>query len=208
MFPPLQEPSVNYAEIYRLVSRFTQEIPRSNLHVLGRLGSGNFGDVHRAELLDTHTAVAAKTLTDTDDGEGMSRVQFLQEAAIQAQFSHPNIVRMVGVVTRSPPITILLELCHKGELLRLLSSEQRPLGWKTKAALDVAQGCEYLARLGFVHRDLACRNVLVDENDVCKIADFGLSRFVEKGWSTHGCLFFWFSSFFFFFSLALSQGTK
>ena len=44
----------------------------------------------------------------------------------------------------------------------------------------IAAGMKYLADMGFVHRDLAARNVLVNEQMVCKVSDFGLSRVLEE----------------------------
>lgn len=158
------------------MARFSNEVPRSNLRILEALGKGAFGTVHRVQLIDSGRHLAAKSLTDSGKADASARLQFLREAAIQAQFKHENIVQLAGMVTREPPLMILLEVCDQGELLRLLKRSNRPVLWKLNAARDVAQGIAYLASRGFVHRDLACRNVLVDEKDVCKIADFGLSR--------------------------------
>lgn len=174
--PPSQEPPRIYDDIYKLVAKFSTEVPRSNLQMLEALGKGAFGMVHRAQFVDSGRQVAAKSLAATSAGDASARAQFLQEAAIQAQFKHDNVVQLVGMVTRDLPMLILLEICEQGELLRLLIRAPRSVEWKLRAARDVATGAAYLASRGFVHRDLACRNVLVDGTGKCKIADFGLAR--------------------------------
>ena len=76
------------------------------MHRLGALlGSGQFGDVHKAELemSGKKFEVAVKTLKE---GAGeKERVKFLQEAAIMGQFNHFNVITMYGVVTEGEPVS-------------------------------------------------------------------------------------------------------
>ena len=77
-----------------------------HLHRLGaQLGSGQFGDVHKAELemSGKKVEVAVKTLKEGAGEE--ERVKFLQEAAIMGQFNHFNVVTMYGVVTEGEPVS-------------------------------------------------------------------------------------------------------
>ena len=76
------------------------------MHRLGALlGSGQFGDVHKAELemSGKKVEVAVKTLKEGAGEE--ERVKFLQEAAIMGQFNHFNVVTMYGVVTEGEPVS-------------------------------------------------------------------------------------------------------
>ena len=73
-----------------------------------KLGAGQFGTVHKAEMITgdkTSQLVAVKTL---NKGVGEAdKVKFLQEAAIMGQFRHPNVVKLYGVVTEEEPVSIL-----------------------------------------------------------------------------------------------------
>ena len=85
-----------------------------NLHRLGApLGSGQFGDVHKAELemSGEKVEVAVKTLKEGAGEE--ERVKFLQEAAIMGQFNHFNVVTMYGVVTEGEPVSLFTSSSQK-----------------------------------------------------------------------------------------------
>ena len=74
------------------------------------LGAGQFGKVHQGEWNEATSGnkveVAVKTLKE-GAGEG-DKVKFLQEAAIMGQFSHPNVVKLYGVVTKGEPVSFLI----------------------------------------------------------------------------------------------------
>nr|BAG55491.1 receptor-type protein tyrosine kinase [Monosiga ovata] len=160
-----------------------KEIDRLMLEFGTELGSGEFGAVFEGLYTkndeDDKQKVAIKMLrkATTDEDKG----KFLKEAAIMAQFNHPNIVSLVGVCTQpeSEPTLIVIEYCHLGSLHGYLQSpmvkDQLESLTMIRMALDVGSAMAYLAEAGFVHRDLAARNVLLDKTMTCRVADFGLS---------------------------------
>ncbi|KAG9352767.1 hypothetical protein JZ751_017343 [Albula glossodonta] len=144
--------------------------------------SGEFGEVCYGRMRlpgKRDIPVALKTLK-----AGYSEKQrrdFLGEASIMAQFDHPNVIHLEGVVTRSKPVMIITEYMENGSLDSFL---RRHDGQFTVIQLvgllrGIAAGMKYLADLGYIHRDLAARNILVNSNLVCKVSDFGLSRVLE-----------------------------
>ncbi|KAI3375658.1 hypothetical protein L3Q82_003715 [Scortum barcoo] len=110
------------------------------------------------------------------------RRDFLSEASIMGQFQHPNIIHLEGVITTSCPVMILTEFMENGALDSFLRMND---GQFTTIQLvgmlrGIAAGMKYLSDMSFVHRDLAARNILVNSNLVCKVSDFGLSRFLTE----------------------------
>ena len=96
--------------------------------------------------------------------------------------NHTNVVQMVGVCTAGEPVLLVLEFCEHGSLDKFLKTRGRT-GMNQLSedamrciALDVSRGCEYIHDLGYVHRDVAARNVLISATHVCKLADFGFAR--------------------------------
>ncbi|EDO47094.1 predicted protein, partial [Nematostella vectensis] len=142
--------------------------------------------------------VAIKTLkggaTESEQKDLLSELKILIHVG-----SHKNIVNLLGACTKGPQrdLWIILEFCANGDLLSYLKkkrdiydpawcapSEDHDVQFTqmelVSAAYQVARGMEFLASRRCIHRDLAARNVLIADDYVLKVADFGLARDVYK----------------------------
>uniref|UniRef100_A0A4W3J4P7 Tyrosine-protein kinase n=1 Tax=Callorhinchus milii TaxID=7868 RepID=A0A4W3J4P7_CALMI len=152
------------------------EIVRESLHLEKKLGQGCFADVWYGTWNGT-TKVAVKTLKPGT----MSPESFLEEAQIMKKLRHDKLVQLYAVVSEEP-IYIVTEYMSKGSLLDFLKDgEGRALKLPNLVdmAAQVAAGMAYIERMNYIHRDLRSANILVGDNLVCKIADFGLARLIE-----------------------------
>ena len=146
------------------------------------LGEGNFGYVHNGAWRSqkAEVPVAIKSIKGNNRE---SNVALLQEAAILGQFNHPNILKLLGVVTIVKPMMMVTELMRTGltDFLDMIdNSNSIPLNKLAELFLrftsEIANGMEHLASKKYVHRDLAARNILISHSISCKIGDFGLAR--------------------------------
>ncbi|XP_019632917.1 PREDICTED: tyrosine-protein kinase receptor Tie-1-like [Branchiostoma belcheri] len=152
------------------------------------IGLGISGLVRKAQLRtpEGELAVAAKTVRVEDS---QSYRDFYREAAIlvavhqqrNGDCRDSNIVRLVGLITKSTEKYILLEYAPKGDLLYFLRQkvdidEAGLLGSLLGYAVDIARALQELGRLRIAHRDVAARNVLITADGVAKLSDFGLAR--------------------------------
>ncbi|XP_036182766.1 fibroblast growth factor receptor 3 isoform X8 [Myotis myotis] len=179
------------------------ELPRARLTLGKPLGEGCFGQVVMAEAIgidkDRTTkpvTVAVKMLkddaTDKDLSDLVSEMEMMKMIG-----KHKNIINLLGACTQGGPLYVLVEYAAKGNLREYLRARRPPgtdysfdtcqlpeeqLTCKdlVSCAYQVARGMEYLASQKCIHRDLAARNVLVTEDNVMKIADFGLARDVHN----------------------------
>uniref|UniRef100_A0A8B9T964 Focal adhesion kinase 1 n=1 Tax=Anas platyrhynchos TaxID=8839 RepID=A0A8B9T964_ANAPL len=177
----------DYAEIideedtYTMPSTRDYEIQRERIELGRCIGEGQFGDVHQGVYMSPENpamAVAIKTCKNcTSDSV---REKFLQEALTMRQFDHPNIVKLIGVITENP-VWIIMELCTLGELRSFLQVRKYSLDLASLIlyAYQLSMALAYLESKRFVHRDIAARNVLVSATDCVKLGDFGLSRYME-----------------------------
>uniref|UniRef100_G3N862 receptor protein-tyrosine kinase n=1 Tax=Gasterosteus aculeatus aculeatus TaxID=481459 RepID=G3N862_GASAC len=172
-----------YEDANEAVREFAKEIEASFVKIEEVIGAGEFGEVCRGRLRvpgRQENYVAIKTLKGgyTDK----QRRDFLSEASIMGQFQHPNIIHLEGVITTSCPVMILTEFMENGALdsfLRVNDGQFTPIQL-VGMLRGIAAGMKYLSDMSFVHRDLAARNILVNSNLVCKVSDFGLSRFLTE----------------------------
>ncbi|KAL0134594.1 hypothetical protein PUN28_001414 [Cardiocondyla obscurior] len=183
---------------YELPLDSAWELAREYFTLGNTLGEGAFGKVVRAE---TNTAkpgipsvVAVKMLkeghTDTEMMDLVSEMEMMKMIG-----KHVNIINLIGACTQNGPLYVVVEFAPNGNLRDFLrdhrphssgyeptieqdSKERKTLTQKdlVSFAYQVARGMEYLASRRCIHRDLAARNVLVSDEYVLKIADFGLAR--------------------------------
>ncbi|XP_034555776.1 tyrosine-protein kinase SRK2 [Notolabrus celidotus] len=154
------------------------EIDRKSIKLLRKLGAGQFGEVFEG-LWNETTAVAVKTLkTGTMDPE-----DFLREAQLMKRLRHAKLIQLYAVCTMEEPIYIITELMSNGSLQEYLQKDKGAnlrLSDQIEMAAQVASGMAFLELQNYIHRDLAARNVLVGDNNICKVADFGLARVFMK----------------------------
>ncbi|XP_068129956.1 ephrin type-B receptor 4 [Hyperolius riggenbachi] len=173
-----------YEDPNEAVREFAKEIDVSYVKIEEVIGAGEFGEVCRGRLKvpgKKENYVAIKTLKGGYTER--QRREFLSEASIMGQFHHPNIIHLEGVITNNCPVMIITEYMENGALDSFLRTND---GQFTPIQLvgmlrGIASGMRYLAEMNYVHRDLAARNILVNSNLVCKVSDFGLSRFLQEG---------------------------
>uniref|UniRef100_A0A3B3QWM7 Fibroblast growth factor receptor n=1 Tax=Paramormyrops kingsleyae TaxID=1676925 RepID=A0A3B3QWM7_9TELE len=192
-------PMLSGVSEYELPQDPRWEVPRDRL-VLGKpLGEGCFGQVMMGEAIGLDkekpnrvTKVAVKMLksdaTEKDLSDLISEMEMMKIIG-----KHKNIINLLGSCTQDGPLYVIVEYASKGNLREYLRA-RRPPGMEycynpdqvpvenmsikdlVSCAYQVARGMEYLASKKCIHRDLAARNVLVTEDSVMKIADFGLAR--------------------------------
>ncbi|XP_076766474.1 protein tyrosine kinase 2 Fak isoform X3 [Xylocopa sonorina] len=179
--------SEDYAEIvdeegdYSTPATRDYEIVRNQVELGEIIGEGQFGNVHKGSYKGRDNQVIPVAVkTCKVDADLATSEKFLEEAYIMQQFEHPHIIRLIGVCSEAP-IWLVMELARLGEMRAYLQSNKHRLDLATLLlyTFQLSTALSYLESKKFVHRDIAARNVLVSTHNCVKLADFGLSRWVE-----------------------------
>ncbi|XP_056613815.1 megakaryocyte-associated tyrosine-protein kinase isoform X1 [Triplophysa dalaica] len=134
------------------------------------IGEGEFGAVFEGEYGGQRVAIKNIKCDVTAQ-------DFLEETSVMTNLHHKNLVQLLGVILHNG-LYIITELMTKGNLVNFLRSRGRLAVSTTqllRLALDVCEGMEHLESKKLLHRDLAGRNILVSEDSVAKVSDFGLA---------------------------------
>uniref|UniRef100_A0A3B1KF30 Tyrosine-protein kinase n=1 Tax=Astyanax mexicanus TaxID=7994 RepID=A0A3B1KF30_ASTMX len=153
------------------------ELPKEEFALEEQLGSGFFADVYRGTWKGM-VKVAVKILKNNDQLQ-----EFQLETQMLKKLRHRHLITLFAICTTNVPYYIITELMEKGNLLNVLRGQEgrnlEPHAL-TDMASQVADGMAYLEEKNSIHRDLAARNVLVGEDNLCKVADFGLARVIKE----------------------------
>ncbi len=144
------------------------------------LGRGAMGVVYRALDQRLDRPVALKQLFSHGPGDDEVIRRFRQEAKVLARLPHPNIVQIYDFIEESHGAWIAMELIEGEDLEWALSNGALSKNEVVRRGFELADALGYAHAKGVVHRDFKPANVLIDEDDHCKISDFGIAKLSES----------------------------
>lgn len=147
--------------------------------ILEPLGEGGMGVVYKA--LDTKLGrhVALKLLPPHATPDPAKRRRFLREARAASALNHPNIVTVYEVQTEGDTDVIVMEYVKGSTLLDVLRAGPISLENGVDYALQMAEGLAKAHDAGIIHRDLKPSNVMVNDDGLIKLMDFGLAKLTQ-----------------------------
>ncbi|CAI7932257.1 unnamed protein product [Closterium sp. NIES-54] len=151
------------------------EIDSQQLKLHHKIASGSFGDLYRGTYCGQDVAI--KILKPERLNDSLQQ-EFAQEVYIMRKVRHKNVVQFIGACTKPPNLSIVTEFMVGGSVYDYIHKQRGSmrLGMVVRVGMDVAKGMDFLHKNNIIHRDLKAANLLMDENEVVKVADFGVAR--------------------------------
>jgi serine/threonine protein kinase/Tol biopolymer transport system component len=141
------------------------------------LGGGGMGVVYKAEDTRLERTVALKFLPPELTRDPMAKARFLQEARAASALDHPNICTVHEVDETDDGQLYLAMPAYDGETLkRRIERGPMPLGEAVDIAIQTGQGLAKAHRQGIFHRDIKPANLIITDDGIVKILDFGLAK--------------------------------
>jgi len=146
------------------------------------IGNGGMAKVFKAKDQILNRYVAVKILRDefTTDQEFIKR--FEAEAQSAASITHPNIVSVYDVGNEGNLYYIVMELIQGKTLKEIIIEEGSALPWKwsINIAIQIASALEVAHKNKIVHRDIKPHNIIITEDGIAKVTDFGIAKAVSN----------------------------
>jgi predicted Ser/Thr protein kinase len=145
-----------------------------------KLGEGGMGVVYKARDLHLDRFVALKILPPEKVADAERKRRFVQEAKAASALNHPNIVTIHDITQEGGTDFIVMEYVEGKTLDQRIGHRGLRLNDALKYAVQIADALAKAHSAGIVHRDLKPTNIMVNEDGVVKVLDFGLAKLTEQ----------------------------
>ncbi|MCG8624848.1 MAG: protein kinase, partial [Proteobacteria bacterium] len=177
-------------------------VTNDNIRGVKILGTGFFGKVVLADTVGLSLKDLGLSIIDDEknisiqvavkklkaNASKTTQEAFEKEYKFMSRLDHPNVIRMLGLCNTGPAQFIMMEYMERGDLNNYLrefetiisegspKEKEIPVGTLVYMCTQIASAMKYLIARNFIHRDLAARNCLIGDDNLIKLADFGMSR--------------------------------
>lgn len=149
--------------------------------IISELGEGGMGKVYKAFDTKLERYVAIKFLNPQLVKDQLFLERFKTEGKNHAKLSHPNIVMVYGFIEYQNLIGLIIEYVEGITLEKLIEKYKRlNLLYSLKIIRQVLVALEYAHSKGLIHRDIKPSNIIIDQNGVAKLMDFGISKSIHS----------------------------
>ena len=155
--------------------------------ILGIVGAGGMGQVHRARDLKLNRDVAIKVLNPSVAADADRLARFSREAQVLAALNHPNIAQIHGIVEAPaeapggvPVPALVMEFVEGPTLADRLAHGPMSPDEALPIARQIADALEAAHEYGIIHRDLKPANIMVRDDGIVKVLDFGLAKALDS----------------------------
>jgi serine/threonine-protein kinase len=149
--------------------------------IIGLLGKGGMGEVYRADDLKLGQPVALKFLPDHLRSDGAALARFHREVRVARQVTHRNVCRVYDITETQGHLFLSMEFIKGEELSSLIRRIGRlPSDKATEIARQLCAGLAAAHDNDVLHRDLKPANVMIDENGIVRVMDFGIAGLTKE----------------------------
>ena len=163
---------------------YSCELDRAHVTMDKEIGAGEFGQVFSGVVNRKGAKIPCAVKICKPGIELTCKEAFIKEIRITAKLDYPNVISCIGYIVSTEPTLLCLEFLDIGSLQFYLTFEMVSNALENREmcsfAIDICAGLHYINGSGILHRDLACRNVLLTKERRCKISDFGLAIIIPN----------------------------
>ena len=153
----------------------------ADYNIIEKIGQGGMGEVYKAVHTKLDQTVAVKVLSSEYSLNPSMRKRFINEARIQAKFSHPNMVNIFNLIEQDNNVFIVMEYIKGGTLEgHLMQKGVLSQDESLKISLQVLSALQFMHSKGVVHRDIKPSNIMFTDTGVVKVTDFGIAKVMNE----------------------------
>ncbi|MFO7890517.1 MAG: protein kinase [bacterium] len=153
----------------------------SHYRIIEKIGSGGMGTVYKAKDTKLDRFVALKFLPPHLSQAEAEKKRFIHEAKAASALDHPNICSIYEINETEDGQMFIVMACYEGESLKeKIKNKRLKIKQIIDIAIQIAQGLKKAHEKSIVHRDIKPANILITEDGVVKIVDFGLAKLAGR----------------------------